>query len=190
VSARDQDDASEKSRPASDAHLYVDLEHGNGGNGKGTAQSPSCASTATVDHKPVPNSLSTASSVPGLERGGENGEFSLMTMSRSPVQPQGPSQSHPASPGMPDATSPHRWSFDFDSLPTGSPETANAWDAQPRSHNEKTELGGIPTFGPLTRVLSPIVTRAQWEVVVRSALMAIVVALILGAVCLAVPPRR
>jgi hypothetical protein len=190
VSAEDDKsacNASDKSRPVSDAHLYVDLEKGGNSNGNGMVQSPSCASTSTVDHKPVPNSLSAASTVPGLERHGENCELSPMS---SPGQSQGVSQPHSVSPDLSGAGSAHRWSFDFDTLPTGSPATTGHWDTRPQSQGEKTEQGAIPTFGPLTRVLSPIITRAQWEIVVRSALMAIVVALILGAVCLAVPARR
>ncbi|QRV75266.1 transmembrane protein [Ceratobasidium sp. AG-Ba] len=160
-----QDDVvSEKSRPASDAHLFVDLERGNEG-----------GSTSTFEHKPVPRSLSAASSMPGMEQGGEGCE--LAAMSTSAHQPQSQSRSHTG------------WSFDFDALPVSPQTPATAWSAQAEAGSEKAGAD-IPTFGPLTRVLSPVVTRAQWEIVVRSAVLAVFVAGILGAICLAVPARR
>ena len=46
----------------------------------------------------------------------------------------------------------------------------------------------VPAFGsPLTKILNPIVTRAQWEVVVRSAALAFVVSFVVVAVFVAVP---
>jgi hypothetical protein len=48
----------------------------------------------------------------------------------------------------------------------------------------------VPAFGPLTKVLSPVVSRAQWEIVVRSAFVALFVALIIVGSLLAVPVRH
>lgn len=87
------------------------------------------------------------------------------------------------------------WSIDFDAFPVAAPHPGanpDQWDASLPGQQVKKikELKGTPTFGPLTKVLSPVVTRAQWEVFVRSALMAVVVALILGAICLVIPTRK
>lgn len=67
--------------------------------------------------------------------------------------------------------------------------------------NESTEtkvkkrfrlINAVPAFAvPLTRVLSPIVRRGQWEIVVRSGLIALVVSWIIVGCLLAIPePRR
>jgi hypothetical protein len=46
----------------------------------------------------------------------------------------------------------------------------------------------VPAFrSPLTKIWSPVVTRAQWEIVVRSGLLAFVVSAIAIAVLVAVP---
>ncbi|KAF8753245.1 hypothetical protein RHS01_07069 [Rhizoctonia solani] len=87
---------------------------------------------------------------------------------------------------------PQRWSFDFDALPSPGPNASadpNQWGSALPTRSDRN-FGSIPTFGPLTKVLSPIVTRAQWEIVVRSAIMGVVVAAILGAICLAIPARK
>ncbi|KAG8679956.1 hypothetical protein FRC09_018597 [Ceratobasidium sp. 395] len=183
VSGAQDDAGSEKSRPPSDAHLYVDLEQGHG-----------LGSTSTFEHKPVPRSLSAASSVPGVERnsGGENWE--LVAAAASPSRPAplhlDPSQSRQTQGNA--TSSPAAWSFDFDALPTGSSASGRSWETNASAGSEKrastrSSSAGIPTFGPLTPVLSPVVSRAQWEVVVRSAVLGLIVAAILGAICLAVP---
>ncbi len=48
----------------------------------------------------------------------------------------------------------------------------------------------VPAFGPLTKVLNPVVTRAQWEIVVRSAFAALFISLIIVGSLLTVPVRR
>ena len=46
----------------------------------------------------------------------------------------------------------------------------------------------VPAFkSPLTKILSPVVTRAQWEIVVRSGLLAFVISAIVVAILVAVP---
>ena len=46
----------------------------------------------------------------------------------------------------------------------------------------------VPAFkSPLTKILSPVVTRAQWEVVVRSGILALVISSVVVAVFVAVP---
>jgi hypothetical protein len=46
----------------------------------------------------------------------------------------------------------------------------------------------VPAFrSPLTKILSPVVTRAQWEAVIRSGLLAFVVSFVVVAVLVAVP---
>jgi len=46
---------------------------------------------------------------------------------------------------------------------------------------------GVPAFGPLTRVLSPVVSRAQWEIVVRSAIVGMLMSLIIVGSFLGIP---
>ena len=48
----------------------------------------------------------------------------------------------------------------------------------------------VPAFGPLTKVLNPIVSRAQWEIVVRSAFVALLMTLTIIGSLLAVPVRH
>jgi hypothetical protein len=56
--------------------------------------------------------------------------------------------------------------------------------------NQHHRVRKVPAFGPLTRVLSPIVTRAQWEIVVRSAFVAMLMSLSIVGCFLAIPVRR
>ncbi|KAG9104058.1 hypothetical protein FRC06_005758 [Ceratobasidium sp. 370] len=165
ISGAQDDLMSEKSRSASEAHLYVDLEQGKG------------RSTSTLGHKPVPGSLSAASTVPGIGRDGQDCELAVMSPASTSLR-QNPSQDQTQG-------SPADWSFDFDALPIDPSGSTSAFDT--KSEKPKSMGEGIPTFCPLTRVLNPIIGRAQWEVVVRSAALAVVVAGILGAICLAVP---
>ncbi|KAG8790026.1 hypothetical protein FRC12_012882 [Ceratobasidium sp. 428] len=48
---------------------------------------------------------------------------------------------------------------------------------------------GTPAVAPLTRVWSPLVTRAQWEIVMRSAAVALVFAGVVVGALLAIPPH-
>jgi len=48
----------------------------------------------------------------------------------------------------------------------------------------------VPAFGPVTRILSPVVSRAQWEIVVRSAIVSIILSLAIVGSLLAVPVRH
>jgi hypothetical protein len=48
----------------------------------------------------------------------------------------------------------------------------------------------VPAFGPLTKVISPVVSRAQWEIVVRSAFVAFFIGLTIVGSLLAVPVRN
>lgn len=56
--------------------------------------------------------------------------------------------------------------------------------------NQYHRVRGVPAFGPLTRVISPVVTRAQWEIVVRSALVAMLMSIAIVGSLLAIPVRR
>ncbi|KAI9443198.1 hypothetical protein H4582DRAFT_1808584 [Lactarius indigo] len=56
--------------------------------------------------------------------------------------------------------------------------------------NQYHRVRGVPAFGPLTRVMSPVVSRAQWEIVVRSALVAMVMSFTIIGSLLAIPVRR
>jgi hypothetical protein len=42
-------------------------------------------------------------------------------------------------------------------------------------------------FSPLTKVLDPVITRTQWEIVMRSALVALVISIVIGCGSLGIP---
>ncbi|CAE6492257.1 unnamed protein product [Rhizoctonia solani] len=179
-----QNNSEKSGDPANQAHLHVDLEQGHMG---------SCSSASTVAKQ---SRYYSASSMGHGDRHTRGQSCELTVMASPQTVAASPTSAHdliqqPGS-GTGATASPQRWSFDFDALPAStSNPTANPdqWGSTlPVQPGEK--FGSIPTFGPLTKVLSPIITRAQWEIVVRSAIMAVVVAAILGAICLAVPARR
>lgn len=77
--------------------------------------------------------------------------------------------------------------FDFDSLPT---KTLNPTSGPPTLRAAQvTGAAGLlgAVFGQLTQIRSPVVSRAQWEVVVRSMAISALVALIVVAVLVAAP---
>lgn len=47
----------------------------------------------------------------------------------------------------------------------------------------------VPAFGPMTKILSPVVVRGQWEIVVRSVVLALFGAWLIIGPLLAIPPR-
>jgi hypothetical protein len=48
----------------------------------------------------------------------------------------------------------------------------------------------VPAFAvPLTRVLSPVVVRGQWEIVVRSAAISLLICWVILGSLLAIPPQ-
>jgi len=42
-------------------------------------------------------------------------------------------------------------------------------------------------FSPLTKVLDPVITRTQWEIVMRSALVALVISIVVACASLGIP---
>ncbi|KAG8709803.1 hypothetical protein FRC11_005199 [Ceratobasidium sp. 423] len=176
---------SEKSGdPANQVHLHVDLGRGHMG---------SCSSASTIAKQ---SRHYSASSVGQGDRHTRGQSCELTVMASPQTVAASPTSAHdliqrPAT-GMGMGPSPQQWSFDFDALPASTSNPAanpDQWESTLPVRPEQ-KFGSIPTFGPLTRVLSPIITRAQWVIVVRSAIIAVVVAAILGAICLAVPARR
>ena len=74
-----------------------------------------------------------------------------------------------------------RFDFDFDSLPDPA--------KTPRPESSAASFGSSsPMFAPLTKVLSPLVTRAQWEIVMRSGFVSIFIAAVLQVIVLFIPP--
>jgi hypothetical protein len=68
--------------------------------------------------------------------------------------------------------------------PTRVSDAPHAADCEARRH----EMLAVPAFAsPLTRILSPVVARAQWEIVVRSAAIAGLVSVVFSAIIVAVP---
>ncbi|KDN48770.1 hypothetical protein RSAG8_02757, partial [Rhizoctonia solani AG-8 WAC10335] len=182
--AKSHNNSEKSGDPANQVQRNVDLEQGHMG---------SCSSASTVGKQSRHYSASSVGHGDHRTRG-RSCELTVMaspqTAALSPTSAYNLMQQPSAGSGT--AASPQRWSFDFDALPGSTPNpeaNPDQWGSTlPIRADEK--FGAIPTFGSLTKVLSPIVTRAQWEIVVRSAIMAVVVAGILGAVCLAIPARR
>ncbi|KAG8934193.1 hypothetical protein FRC01_004526 [Tulasnella sp. 417] len=85
-----------------------------------------------------------------------------------------------SSAGGSSSASPYK--FDFDTLPRATPKRDEDDDKHwSRFVRERA------VFASLTKVFSPVVTRAQWDIVMRSALLGVLVALILGGICIAIP---
>jgi len=80
--------------------------------------------------------------------------------------------------------------------PRVAPHAIETQATQPRVapphaiESQHTRMRRVPAFGPLTRVLSPIVSRAQWEIVVRSAFLAMLLSFAIVGSLLAVPRRH
>ncbi|KAG8937907.1 hypothetical protein FRC00_010622 [Tulasnella sp. 408] len=74
------------------------------------------------------------------------------------------------------------YKFDFDTLPQPSPKRS---DEDDKHWSRFLRERGV--FASLTKVFSPVVTRAQWDIVMRSALLGVLVALVLGGICIAIP---
>ncbi|CAE6498149.1 unnamed protein product [Rhizoctonia solani] len=80
-----------------------------------------------------------------------------------------------------------KFTFDFDTLPA---KTLNATSGPPTleaAHGKGMKGLLTKVFGPVTRIRSPVISRAQWEVVIRSMAVAAMVALIISSVFVAVP---
>ncbi|KAG8983507.1 hypothetical protein FRB90_005940 [Tulasnella sp. 427] len=75
------------------------------------------------------------------------------------------------------------YKFDFDTLPQPSPRRSQ--DLDDKHWSRFLRERGV--FASMTKVFSPVVTRAQWDIVMRSAILGVLVALILGGVCIAIP---
>jgi len=56
--------------------------------------------------------------------------------------------------------------------------------------NQHQRVRHVPAFGPITKVLSPVVSRAQWEIVVRSAFVALLMSFTVVGSLLAIPMRH
>jgi len=74
-------------------------------------------------------------------------------------------------------------------------QTYKSQATQPRvaPHTIETQhqrIRHVPAFGPLTKILSPVVSRAQWEIVVRSTFAALLITLTIIGSLLAVPVRH
>jgi hypothetical protein len=62
--------------------------------------------------------------------------------------------------------------------------------SQQTIENQYHRVRGVPAFGPLTRIMSPVVSRAQWEIVVRSGFVAMLMSLTIVGSLLAIPVRH
>ncbi|KDQ16336.1 hypothetical protein BOTBODRAFT_64934 [Botryobasidium botryosum FD-172 SS1] len=128
----------------------------------GISISPSFRSDAPLKHSPSASPTPTSAGF----------------ISPSPYLPLLPHDTSPSTHSVGPATL-----FDFDTLPSPLSQLG------PEALAGKAKREKTPMFGPLTRVLSPEITRAQWEIVIRSAILGVFVAIALGAVCIAVPAK-
>ncbi|KDQ21189.1 hypothetical protein BOTBODRAFT_168516 [Botryobasidium botryosum FD-172 SS1] len=76
--------------------------------------------------------------------------------------------------------------FDFDALPSYPSLPSTPADS---CECRKFKFPSIPAFGPLTRVLNPIIQRAQWEIAIRSALLSTIITIVSLLICVLVPAR-
>lgn len=89
-----------------------------------------------------------------------------------------------------DVVEPYR--FDFDALPLPAGMALPPWQETLRSVQPRRG-GGVGVMGaerkifaPLTNVLSPLITRTQWIIIVRSALIGLVLACAVGGASMAI----
>ncbi|TCD70513.1 hypothetical protein EIP91_002858 [Steccherinum ochraceum] len=102
----------------------------------------------------------------------------LPTHTRPSAPPPAASHSHPTVKREKDSTLEA-------TFPIAAKGATTAW----RERFKK--VSAVPAFAsPLTPVLNPVVGRAQWEIVIRSALMAIVISVVVIGALLSVPVRR
>lgn len=108
------------------------------------------------------------------------------------LEPEIPTAAPPPHPSSP------YWSGSSPASPTTTKRPSAEF--HPNSKTEDPEIkarkgfrmiSAVPAFAvPLTRILSPVIMRGQWEIVVRSALVALLFSWILLGGLLAVPPLR
>ncbi|KAJ1309424.1 hypothetical protein OPQ81_006201 [Rhizoctonia solani] len=80
-----------------------------------------------------------------------------------------------------------KFTFDFDTLPAKTLDSISGPSVLDAARGKGVKRLWTKIFGPVTRVRSPVISRAQWEVVIRSMLVAAMVALIVSGVLVAVP---
>lgn len=81
-------------------------------------------------------------------------------------------------------------SFDS-SIPKKSEQTLRRRESTETSMSERFKrIRAVPAFASLTRVLSPVIARGQWEIVTRSAVISLVVCWVVLGCLLAVPVVR
>lgn len=107
------------------------------------------------------------------------------TFLSSTSAPQSHSQSHAytytyACPGV---ASPGSTRGPFGGFSYGDGAASKGW-RRAYAHVQRT-----PAFGPVTRVLSPVVSRAQWEIVVRAFVLAGLLSCVVEAALVALPAR-
>lgn len=168
------------------------------GGGGGKPWDGSVSGSSYIDEKAMPMSpMSTAVAHTPELGGGEtvrhSGSGSAETVPETAgfiptYEPSISGQSHAASTsgGSSSMGSGSPYKFDFDALPgpSASFRKSKDWtleDEKSSTFRERT------VFASLTKVFSPIVSRAQWEIIVRSSLLGVLVALVLGGICFAVP---
>ncbi|KAF8583522.1 hypothetical protein K439DRAFT_1617434 [Ramaria rubella] len=88
---------------------------------------------------------------------------------------------------------PHAPSHPYVHAPPNTPHFTAHPHTRPNTSTWRTRfrtVTAVPAFGPLTRVLEPVVSRGQWEIVVRSALVAALGAWIVVGALVALPEVR
>ena len=76
-------------------------------------------------------------------------------------------------------------------LPSSGDDKSNTGDTETKVRNRFRLVNAVPAFAvPLTRVLSPVIIRAQWEVVMKSAIVAFLISWVIVGSLLAIPVVR
>ncbi|KAJ3486676.1 hypothetical protein NLI96_g4064 [Meripilus lineatus] len=102
----------------------------------------------------------------------------------SPSSPSIPSQPANSNPNSnPNQKTSHSYSYSY-GRPRSNSTTSSTW------RDGFKKVSRVPAFAsPLTPILNPVIGRAQWEIVVRSALMSLVCCLVVVGGLLAVPEK-
>ena len=138
---------------------------------------------------PPPQAAAPSSFMARMQEKCNIAKWRLQTGYLEPESPSGALPPHPSSPYW-SALSP------ASTTTTKRPSTELRSDSKTEDKETKARKGfrminAVPAFAvPLTRILSPVIVRGQWEIVVRSALVALLVSWILFGSLLAVPPLR
>jgi len=138
---------------------------------------------------PPPKAAQPSSFIARMQEKCNIAKWRLQTGYLEPESPSGAPAPHPTSP---------YWVGSSPASPTTTKRPSTELPSNPKTEDTETKarkgfrmINAVPAFAvPLTRILSPVIVRGQWDIVVRSALVALLISWILLGSLLAVPPLR